>query len=119
MNREITGITDEENWTLTIDRDIMGRVIKETSPTGRIVQYEWGGTGCSSCGSDLKLTKIIDSGNKTWEFKYDIMGNPIEMIYPDGSKIEQTYDLASQVCHLLCHHDWADYANSACIFSQP
>ncbi|MCK4942986.1 MAG: hypothetical protein KAS65_05380, partial [Candidatus Aminicenantes bacterium] len=94
---EITSITDEENRTITIDRDIMGRVIKKSSPGGRIVQYEWGGSGCTSCGSNLKLTKIIDSGNKTWEFKYDIMGNPVEMVYPDSSKIQQTYDIASRL----------------------
>jgi len=93
---EITNITDEENRTVVIDRDIMGRVIKETSPSGRIVQYEWGGSGCTSCGSDLKLTKIIDSGNKEWEFKYDIMGNPLEMIYPDDTKIIQEYDIAGR-----------------------
>jgi YD repeat-containing protein len=29
---EIESITDEENRTVTIGRDIMGRVIKETSP---------------------------------------------------------------------------------------
>jgi YD repeat-containing protein len=40
------------------------------------------------------LTKIIDSGNKQWEFKYDIMGNVTEMIYPDSSKLEQAYDVA-------------------------
>ncbi|MEA3478571.1 MAG: hypothetical protein U9R60_10365, partial [Bacteroidota bacterium] len=94
---EITSITDEENRTVSIDRDIMGRAIKETSPSGRIVQYEWGGTGCTDCGSALKLTKIIDSGTKTWEFTYDIMGNPTEMIYPDGTKIMQTYDIASRL----------------------
>jgi len=52
---------------------------------------------CESCGSEKKLTKIIDSGNKQWEFKYDMMGNVIEMIYPDLSKIEQRFDLAGRL----------------------
>jgi YD repeat-containing protein len=43
------------------------------------------------------LTKIIDSGNNEWEFKYDIMGNVTEMIYPDGSKITQDYDLSGRL----------------------
>jgi YD repeat-containing protein len=43
------------------------------------------------------LTKIIDSGNKQWEFKYDIMGNVTEMIYPDSSKLKQAYDVASRL----------------------
>ncbi|MCP5052876.1 MAG: RHS repeat-associated core domain-containing protein, partial [bacterium] len=94
---EIISTTDEENRTVTIERDIMGRVTKETSPSGRDVQYVWGNTGCSSCGSDVKLTKIIDSGNKEWEFKYDIMGNVTEMIYPDASKLLQEYDLAGRL----------------------
>jgi YD repeat-containing protein len=82
---EIMGITDEENRTVTLERDIMGRITKETSPSGRTVGYEWGGTGCGSCGSgsDVELTKVIDSGNNIWEFKYDIMGNATEMIYPE------------------------------------
>jgi RHS repeat-associated protein len=95
---EIESITDEENRTVTIGRDIMGRVIKETSPSGREVGYVWGGSGCLGCsGDDLKLTKIIDSGNKQWEFKYDIMGNVIEMIYPDSSKLKQDYDVAGRL----------------------
>jgi RHS repeat-associated protein len=95
---EIESITDEENRTVTIGRDIMGRVIKETSPSGREVSYGWGGSGCQSCsGSDLKLTKIIDSGNKQWEFKYDIMGNVTEMIYPNSSKLKQDYDVAGRL----------------------
>jgi YD repeat-containing protein len=95
---EIESITDEENRTVTIGRDIMGRVIKETSPSGREVGYVWGGSGCLGCsGDDLKLTKIIDSGNKQWEFKYDIMGNVTEMIYPDSSKLEQAYDVAGRL----------------------
>jgi len=95
---EIETITDEENRTVTIGRDIMGRVIKETSPSGREVSYVWGGSGCQSCsGYDLKLTKIIDSGNKQWEFKYDIMGNVTEMIYPDSSKLEQAHDVACRI----------------------
>jgi len=52
---------------------------------------------CESCGSEKKLTKIIDSGNKQWEFKYDMMGNVIEMIYPDLSKIEQRFDVAGRL----------------------
>jgi RHS repeat-associated protein len=47
--------------------------------------------------SDVKLTKIIDSGINEWEFKYDIMGNAIEMIYPDGSKIKQGYDIIGRL----------------------
>jgi RHS repeat-associated protein len=43
------------------------------------------------------LTKIIDSGINEWEFKYDIMGNAIEMIYPDGSKIKQGYDIIGRM----------------------
>ena len=90
---EIIAITDEENRTVLIDRDLMGRVVKETSPSGRTVHYEWSSTGCAACGSgEPRLTKIVDSGNKQWEFRYDIMGNPVEMIYPDGSKLRQAFD---------------------------
>jgi len=60
-------------------------------------RYEWGASSCESCGSEKKLTKIIDSGNKQWEFKYDMMGNVIEMIYPDLSKIEQRFDVAGRL----------------------
>jgi YD repeat-containing protein len=96
---EIQGITDEQNRTVTLERDIMGRITKETSPSGRTVIYEWGGTGCGSCGSggDVQLTKITDPGNNIWEFKYDIMGSAIEMIYPDGSKIKQVFDIAGRL----------------------
>ncbi|MCP4155948.1 MAG: hypothetical protein GY757_49955, partial [bacterium] len=94
---DIASSRDEENRTVIIERDIMGRVIKETSPTGRVVQYQWGITGCQSCGSDLKLTKITDSGNNEWEFKYDNMGNTIEMIYPDGTKLQQQHDTAGRL----------------------
>lgn len=93
---EIISITDEEDRTVTIERDILGRVTKETSPSGRDVQYVWENTGCSSCGSDVKLTKVIDPGNKQWEFKYDVMGNVIEMIYPDSSKLLKEYDDAGR-----------------------
>jgi RHS repeat-associated protein len=58
----------------------------------------WGDTSCPNCGTDnYKLTKIIDSGNNEWKFKYDIMGNVTEMIYPDGSKITQDYDLSGRL----------------------
>lgn len=96
---EVETITDEEGRTVTIERDDMGRVIKEMSPGLNTVQYVWGGSGCSSCGSggiEVKLTKVIDSGNNVWEFKYDIMGNATDMIYPDGSKIAQTFDIAGR-----------------------
>jgi YD repeat-containing protein len=46
---------------------------------------------------DVKFTKIIDSGINEWEFKNDIMGNAIEMIYPDGSKIKQGYDIIGRL----------------------
>jgi len=39
---EIEIKTNEKNRTVTIGRDIMGRVIKETSPSGREVGYVWG-----------------------------------------------------------------------------
>jgi RHS repeat-associated protein len=95
---EVQTVTDEENRIVTLERDIMGRLTKETSPSGRTVQYVWGGAGCSSCVSgDARLTKIIDSGINQWEFKYDIMGNVIELIYPDGSKIKQAYDSIGRV----------------------
>ncbi|MCK4761896.1 MAG: RHS repeat-associated core domain-containing protein, partial [Candidatus Aminicenantes bacterium] len=64
---------------------------------GREVSYVWGSGGCQSCGADLKLTKIVDSGKKVWEFKYDIMGNAIEMIYPNAGRIAQEYDVANRL----------------------
>jgi YD repeat-containing protein len=45
----------------------------------------------------MPMTKITDPGNNIWEFKYDIMGNAIEMIYPDGSKIKQGFDTAGRL----------------------
>lgn len=100
---EIVSITDEASRTVVIDRDLMGRVIKETSPSGRIVRYEWSDAGCATCSStgDVQLTKIIDSGNKEWVFNYDIMGNPIEMIYPDGSKLRQEFDQAGRLSKFI------------------
>jgi RHS repeat-associated protein len=92
LRGEIVSFTDEESRSVKIERDLMGRIIKEISPSGRTVQYEWGDSGCVSCGGESKLTKIIDSGNKEWEFEYDIMGNAIAMTYPDGSKVSLTYD---------------------------
>ncbi|MCP5046033.1 MAG: RHS repeat protein, partial [bacterium] len=95
---EVKSITDAENRTFNVERDIMGRVVKETAPSGRTVQYVWSSIGCSSCGTgEVKLTKIVDSGNNEWEFKYDIMGNATDMIYPDGSKITQGYDIANRL----------------------
>jgi hypothetical protein len=59
---EIEIKTNEKNRTVTIGRDIMGRVIKETSPSGREVGYVWGGSGCLGCsGDDLKLTVVLFS----------------------------------------------------------
>jgi YD repeat-containing protein len=77
----------------------MSRVIEEKSLSSRFVLYEWGGSGSGFCGSgcDVRLTKIIDPGNNIWEFKYDIMGNAIEMIYPDRSKIKQVFNIAGRL----------------------
>jgi RHS repeat-associated protein len=94
----------------------MGRVFKEKSPSGKEVQYQWGGAGCSSCGDGSKLTKITDAAGlpkgvsiticlakplysdaNIWEFKYNVMGNPLEMTYPDSSKITQEYDIAGRL----------------------
>jgi hypothetical protein len=63
--------------TLTYTAVTQRYKVKETSPSGRTVPYEWSSTGCAACGSgDIRLTKIVDSANKQWEFRYDIMGNP-------------------------------------------
>jgi len=94
---DVTAMVDEANRRVELTRDIMGRVLKEKSPSGKEVQYQWGGAGCSSCGDGSKLIKITDASNNIWEFKYDIMGNPVEMIYPDSSKIAQEYDIASRL----------------------
>ena len=32
-----------------------------------------------------------------WEFEYDLMGNPLKMIYPDGTFIAQEYDIAGRL----------------------
>jgi YD repeat-containing protein len=102
--------------SVELTRDIMGRVLKEKSPSGKEVQYQWGGAGCSTCGDGSKLSKITDAAGlprgdsitnclvkprqsdaNAWEFKYDVMGNPLEMTYPDNSKITQEYDIAGRL----------------------
>jgi YD repeat-containing protein len=95
--RPLMFMVDEMNRRVELTRDVMGRVLKEKSPSGKEVQYEWGGAGCSSCGDGSKLTKITDAAGHLWEFKYDVMGNPLEMTYPDSSKITQEYDIAGRL----------------------
>jgi len=94
---DVIAMVDEENRRVELTRDVMGRVLEEKSPSGKEVQYQWGGAGCSSCGDGSKLTKITDAAGHIWEFKYDIMGNPIEMVYPDSNKITQEYDIAGRL----------------------
>jgi RHS repeat-associated protein len=94
---DVTAMIDEMNRRVELTRDVMGRVIKEKSPSDKEVSYQWGGAGCSSCGDGSKLTKITDAAGHAWEFKYDVMGNPLEMTYPDNSKITQEYDIAGRL----------------------
>jgi RHS repeat-associated protein len=94
---DVIAMVDEMNRRVELTRDIMGRVLQEKSPSGKEVQYQWGGSGCASCGDGSNLNKIIDAADRAWEFKYDVMGNPLEMTYPDSSKITQEYDIAGRL----------------------
>jgi RHS repeat-associated protein len=94
---DVIAMTDEMNRRVELRRDIMGRVLQEKSPSGKEVEYQWGGAGCAACGDGSKLTRITDASDHVWEFKYDVMGNPLKMIYPDGSSITQEYDIAGRL----------------------
>lgn len=94
---DVTAMVDEMNRRVELTRDVMGRVIREKSPGEKEVSYQWGGAGCSSCGDGSKLTRITDAAGHSWEFQYDLMGNPVKMIYPGGSFISQEYDIAGRL----------------------
>jgi len=94
---DVTAMVDEMGRRVVLTRDIMGRVIREKSPGGKEVSYQWGGEGCATCGDGSKLTRITDAAGHSWAFEYDRMGNPLKMIYPDGTAIEQKYDIAGRL----------------------
>jgi YD repeat-containing protein len=94
---DVIAMVDEANRRVELTRDVMGRVIQEKSPGEKEVSYQWGGEGCSSCGDGSKLSRITDAAGHSWEFQYDLIGNPLKMIYPDGTSIQQEYDIAGRL----------------------
>ena len=76
--------------------DAIRRPVATRDALGQTTQYQYGGSGCSSCGSGGdKLMKLVDpSGNATtWD--YDVQGRVTQETRSDGSHENYVYEATS------------------------
>ncbi|CAM2069235.1 hypothetical protein SCOR_27950 [Sulfidibacter corallicola] len=73
------------HWRWETEYDVLGRIIRESDPTGASTHTEYDEAG-------RVTTRIDGNGNRT-EYRYDEMNNPMERIRPDGIALTASFDL--------------------------
>jgi RHS repeat-associated protein len=76
--------------------DALRRPVGTRDAAGQTTQYQYGGSGCPSCGAGGdRLTKLIDANGNTTAWDYDIQGRVTEETRADGSNESYTYEATS------------------------
>jgi YD repeat-containing protein len=82
-------------WTQTF-HDALGRPVATRDAAGQTTQYQYGGSGCSSCGSGGdKLMRLIDPNGNATSWEYDVQGRVTRETRADGSHEDYTYETTS------------------------
>ena len=82
-------------WTQTF-YDALRRPVAVRDAAGQTTQYQYGGSGCASCGAGGdKLTKLVDANGNATAWEYDVQGRVAREIEADGAATEYTYENTS------------------------
>jgi YD repeat-containing protein len=82
-------------WTQTF-YDALRRPVAVKDPAGQTTQYQYGGSGCSSCASGGdKLTKLLDPNGNATSWEYDLQGRVSKETRADGGFESYTYETTS------------------------
>ena len=97
--------------------DERGNLTEKVDPTGVITQYtiadgllveivdEAGGVTVLDYDTDLNLVKITSEGEFTTEYRYDRLGNNLEIVNPNGRKQQRRYDLKRRFVYIADFDD--------------
>ena len=76
--------------------DAIRRPVATRDALGQTTQYEYGGSGCSSCGSHGdRLMKLVDSNGNATTWDYDVQGRVTQETRADGSHEKYVYETTS------------------------
>jgi RHS repeat-associated protein len=76
--------------------DALRRVVATRDPAGGTTQYQYGGSGCSSCGGGGdQLTAIVDPNGNQTSWTYDAQGRVVQETRADGSSGSYIYETTS------------------------
>ena len=79
-------------WTQTF-HDALRRPVATRDAAEGTTQYQYGGSGCSSCsGGGDKLTKLIDANGNATTWDYDLQGRVTQETRADASSESYTYE---------------------------
>jgi len=76
--------------------DALRRPVATRDGAGQTTQYQYGGSGCASCGAGGdKLTKLVDANGHATSWEYDLQGRVIQETRADGSNESYAYETTS------------------------
>ena len=76
--------------------DALRRPVATRDALGQTTQYQYGGSGCSSCGSGGdRLMKLIDANGNATLWDYDVQGRVTRETRADGSHEDYVYETTS------------------------
>ena len=76
--------------------DALRRPVATRDALGQTTQYQYGGSGCSSCGSGGdKLMKLIDANGNATLWDYDVQGRVTKETRADASHEDYVYETTS------------------------
>ncbi len=76
--------------------DALRRPVATRDALGQTTQYQYGGSGCSSCGSGGdKLMKLIDANGNATLWDYDVQGRVTKETRADASHEDYVYEATS------------------------
>ena len=79
-------------WTQTF-YDALRRPVATRDAAGQTTQYQYGGSGCTSCaGGGDRLTKLIDANGNATTWDYDLQGRVTQETRADASSESYTYE---------------------------
>ena len=81
-----------ETLTTQFTYDAGGRLVKTTDALGFETLRTYSGIG-----DGQKLDSVVDASGRTVRYEYDILGNRVQTIFPDGTVEARTYDVAGRV----------------------
>ncbi len=82
-------------WTQTF-YDTLRRPVATRDASGGTTQYQYGGSGCASCGGGGdRVTKLIDPNGNTTSWEYDLQGRVAQETRADASSESYTYETTS------------------------